>query len=252
MGIPTLVANGGVTTMSVADVDGVKIAGVLFDAGTANSPCLLQVGPAGSSVNHAANPTVLYDVSTRIGGATAGKVTTSIIINSDNVIGDNLWLWRADHGNNNTVGWTINTCQNAIIINGNNVIMYALACEHCQQYQTLWNGNGGRTYFYQSECPYDPPNQGSWMDGSVDGFASYKVTNSVTSHNGWGIGVYTVFNNAITLESAIECPATAGIGFTDECTVNLGAGNPSIVHIINNDGNSVGSGGNFESTWVGL
>ena len=188
------------------------------------------------------NPAILYDISTRIGGATAGTVTSSIIINSSDVIGDNLWLWRADHGNGGTVGWTVNTCQNGIIINGNNVIMYGLACQHNQQYQTLWNGSGGRTYFYQSECPYDPPNQASWMDGAVDGFASYKVTNSVTSHSAWGLGVYTVFDNSVTEESAIECPLT-GMMLMDEVIVQLGAGDPSIAHTINNDGPSVSNDG---------
>jgi hypothetical protein len=66
--LATFVPQNGVVPMRVADVDGVKIAGVLFDAGTTNSPVLLEVGPNGSSADHAANPTSLHDMFFRIGG----------------------------------------------------------------------------------------------------------------------------------------------------------------------------------------
>ncbi|RLV70635.1 hypothetical protein STAN_6164 [Streptomyces sp. CBMAI 2042] len=47
----------GITALSVADVDGVKIAGILIDAGTVNSPTLMEVGQAGSGARHTADPT---------------------------------------------------------------------------------------------------------------------------------------------------------------------------------------------------
>src|SRR5207237_6730546 len=46
MGFPTLVPQNGVVPMTVADVPGVDIAGLLFDAGPVSSPVLLQVGRA--------------------------------------------------------------------------------------------------------------------------------------------------------------------------------------------------------------
>ncbi len=85
------------------------------------------------------------------------------------MIGDHTWIWRADHGNGGTVGWTINTARNGLVVNGDNVTFYGLFVEHYQQYQTIWNGNGGRTYFYQNEMPYDPPNQAAYMNGSHAG-----------------------------------------------------------------------------------
>ena len=51
---------------------------------------------------------------------------------------------------------------NGLIVNGDDVTAYGLFVEHFQQYQTLWNGEGGAVYFYQSELPYDPPNQAAW------------------------------------------------------------------------------------------
>lgn len=235
LGLATLIPQNGVIPMTVADVDGVSIAGLLFDAGPTNSSVLLQVGPAGSSADHSANPTVLSDVFCRIGGAGAGQATQSLVVNSNNVILDDLWLWRADHGSG--VGWTVNPAANGLIVNGNNVTAYGLFVEHYQQYQVIWNGNSGRTYFFQNELPYDPPNQSAWMNGSVRGYAAYKVSNSVTNHEAWGLGSYCYFNvnSSVVEENSFEVPSTSGVKFHDMVTVSLG-GVGTINHIINYTG----------------
>jgi hypothetical protein len=244
LGLATLLSQNGVTAMSVADVDGVIIAGILFDAGPTNSPCQLQVGPSGSSANHSANPICLDDIFCRVGGAAVGKTTVSVQINSSNVVGDDFWIWRADHGNSGTVGWTTNTATNGLVVNGTNVTIYGLAVEHYQQYQTLWNGNGGSVYFYQSEAPYDPPNQSSWMAGSEDGYASYKVANTVTSHQAYGVGIYCYFdvNSSVILGNAIEVPTSGlnGAMFHDMTTVSLG-GVGTIAHVIDGYGATANS-----------
>ncbi|GAA4072909.1 RICIN domain-containing protein [Streptomyces shaanxiensis] len=235
LGLSTFIPDHGVTAMRVADVDGVKIAGVLFDAGTTNSSTLVEVGPGNSSASHAANPTSLHDVYFRVGGAAVGKATTSLVINSDNVIADHTWIWRADHGNG--VGWTTNTGDTGLIVNGDNVTAYGLFVEHYQKYQTIWNGNGGRTYFYQNEMPYDPPNQASWMNGSTQGYAAYKVADTVTSHQAYGVGSYCYFNvnPSVAAERAIEAPNNGGVRFTSMVTVSLG-GTGTIRHVVNNTG----------------
>ncbi|MEV2211496.1 RICIN domain-containing protein [Streptomyces sp. NPDC050997] len=235
LGLATFVPDNGITAMKVADVDGVKIAGLLFDAGTTNSPSLLEVGPSNASATHAADPTSLHDVYFRIGGAAVGKATTSLVVNSDNVIGDHMWIWRADHGSG--VGWTSNTADTGLIVNGDNVTMYGLFVEHFQKYQTIWNGNGGRTYFYQNEMPYDPPNQAAWMNGSTQGYAAYKVADSVTSHQAYGLGSYCYFNvnPSVTAAHAIEAPNNSGVRFTSMVTVSLG-GTGTISHVVNNTG----------------
>ncbi len=235
LGLATLVPNNGVTALTVADVDGVTIAGLLIDAGTVNSSLLMQVGPSGSTANHSANPTLLSDVFFRIGGAGVGKATQSLAINSNNVIIDHTWIWRADHGTG--VGWTSNTAANGLIVNGNNVTIYGLFVEHYQQYQVIWNGNGGQTYFFQNEMPYDPPNQAAWMNGSTNGYAAYKVASSVTSHEAWGLGSYCYFssNPSVVADHAFEVPNTSGVKFHDLVTVSLG-GTGTISHIINSSG----------------
>ncbi|MFD5469117.1 RICIN domain-containing protein [Streptomyces sp. NPDC127105] len=244
LGLATLIPDNGVTAMTVADVDGVKIAGVLFDAGTTNSPTLLEVGPRGSAASHAANPASLHDVYFRVGGAGVGKATTSLVVNSANVIGDHMWIWRADHGSG--VGWTSNTGDTGLVVNGDNVTMYGLFVEHYQKYQTVWNGNGGRTYFYQNEMPYDPPNQAAWMNGSTQGYAAYKVADSVTSHQAYGLGSYCYFNvnPGVTAARAIEAPNNPNVRFTSMVTVSLG-GTGTISRVINNTGGPSNSANNL-------
>ncbi|GAA2040497.1 RICIN domain-containing protein [Catenulispora yoronensis] len=239
LGLATLVPDNGNAAITTADVDGIDIAGLLISANSTNSATLMQIGPGASGTSHAANPTVLQDVFFRVGGDQAARATQSLVVNSNDVIGDDLWLWRADHSNG--VGWNTNPAANGLIVNGNNVTMYGLAVEHYQQYQTEWFGNNGRTYFYQSECPYDVPNNGSWTPGGgTVGYASYKVGSSVTSHQAWGLGVYAYFrdNPSVVLDHAIETPTGGGIAFHDMVTTVLG-GDGTINHLINGNGGQV-------------
>ncbi|MEV5749820.1 RICIN domain-containing protein [Actinoallomurus sp. NPDC052308] len=243
LGLATFVPDNGVTAITTADVDGIDISGLIISAGTTNSQTLMQVGPAGSSAGHAADPITLHDVFFRVGGDVAGKAAQSLVVNSSNTIIDHSWLWRADHGNGGTVGWNTNTAANGLVVNGANVTAYGLFTEHYQQYQVVWNGNGGRTYFYQSEMPYDVPSNASWTPGGgTNGYASYKVGAGVTSHQAWGLGVYCYFstNSGVVADRAIEVPST-GSAFHDMVTVSLG-GTGTINHIINNSGGAVRSG----------
>jgi hypothetical protein len=244
IGYATIVPDNGVTAMQVADVDGVRIKGLLFDAGAATSPALLQVGPPGSSASHAANPTTIQDVFFRIGGATVGKATTSLVVNSNNAIIDHTWAWRADHGNAGTVGWTTNTADTGVLVNGNNVLATGLFVEHYQKYQVIWNGQGGRTIFFQNEMPYDVPDQASWIaPNGLNGFAAYKVGAGVTSHEAWGLGSYCFFNvnPAVSAFHAFEVPDTANVRFHSALTVSLNF-QGTITHVINNAGGTTPSG----------
>jgi hypothetical protein len=235
LGFATLKPIKGRAAMTVADVDGVTIAGLLFDAGETESPVLLEVGAEGSKAHHIKSPTLLADVFFRVGGAGIGKAKVSLAINSSDVIVDHTWIWRADHGAG--VGWESNTGANGMVVAGNNVTAYGLFVEHYQEYQVLWKGNGGRTYFYQSEIPYDPPTQAKYTSGpNVNGWASYKVAENVTSHEAWGLGMYSVFRHPdVVLTRAIEVPKTPGVLFHHMITVALG-NLGSIDNVINDTG----------------
>ncbi len=253
LGYPTLIPQNGTPALTIADVDGVKVAGLLFDAGPVQSPTLLQVATNTSSVSHANDPTFLYDISMRVGGPEPGSTLSCMEINANDVVGDNLWLWRADHGSG--VGWTLNTCNNGLIVNGDRVTMYGLFVEHHEQYQTLWNGNWGRCYFYQSEFPYDPPSQAAWSHDGVQGYASYKVADTVTSHQAYGLGIYAVFIDCVNIScfNAIETPTNAPqVNMHDMINVYIAGnvsdgGTSSLYHIINGTGATL-SGPGFGGT----
>ena len=235
LGFATLRPVKGTAAMTTADVDGIDIAGVLFDAGPTESPVLLEVGPDKSNARHAKNPIILHDVFFRVGGAAVGRTKVNLTINSNDTLVDHTWIWRADHGDG--VGWDLNTSQNGLVVNGNDVTIYGLFVEHHQQFQVLWKGNGGRTYFYQSEIPYDPPTQASYASApGVNGWASYKVADGVSTHEAWGLGIYSVFIYPdVILTRAIEVPKSAQIRFHDMITVALGD-HGAITHVINDTG----------------
>jgi hypothetical protein len=122
------------------------------------------------------------------------------------------------------VGWDSNLSENGLVVNGNRVTIYGLFVEHHQKFQVLWNGEDGRTYFYQSEIPYDPPNQASYTSApGTNGWASYKVADNVTHHEAWGLGIYSVFTKPdVVLTRAIEVPKRSTVRFHDMITVCLG------------------------------
>src|SRR3984957_7107158 len=230
LGFATLRPGKGTAAMTTADADGIEIAGLLFDAGPSESPVLLEVGPEGSQARHAKDPITLHDVFFRVGGARVGRAKVNLRINSNDTLVDHTWIWRADHGAGG--GWEVNTSEHGL-----GVTVYGLFVEHHQQFQVLWNGNGGRTYFYQSEIPYDPPNQASYTSApGVNGWASYKVADGVTSHEAWGLGVYSVFTHQdVVLTRAIETPKNPQVRFHDMITVALGD-HGAISHVIDDTG----------------
>ncbi|WP_043444411.1 adenylyl cyclase [Arthrobacter sp. L77] len=254
LGHATLTAVDGSTPMRVADVPGVVIAGVTIDGGTVNSPVLLQVGTKngtnGAKRSDPANPTTLSDVYFRIGGPHVGKADVSLEINSDHVLIDHTWVWRADHGNEGAFGWDVSTGRNGVIVNGDDVTATGLFVEHYQEYNVIWNGERGRTVFFQNELPYDPPNQAAWQHDGVLGWAGYKVADDVRNHTLWGGGSY-VFTNvdpSIHATRGFEVPETPGVVLNHLLTVNLGAG--TIDHVVNNTGAPVSNANTGTPSYV--
>jgi hypothetical protein len=240
LGLATLVPDQGTAAVTVADVDSVTIAGILFDAGAKESPTLLRLGDTVTATSHASSPTALFDISCRVGGAAAGLATSCVTVNSNDVIIDNAWLWRADHGTG--VGWNVNRAQNGLVVNGANVAAYGLFVEHFEAYQTLWNGEGGKVYFYQSEIPYDVPSQAVWTHDGVNGYASIKVASFVAHFDARGLGIYCYFDNPVVLDDAIESPTSAGVVFQHVVTEWFkNAAGSAINHIINGTGAAVNS-----------
>ncbi|WP_406392371.1 coagulation factor 5/8 type domain-containing protein [Streptomyces sp. NBC_00887] len=235
LGLATIIPDNGVTAIKVGDVDGVKLAGLLIDAGPVNSETLVEVGPEGASADHSANPTSLQDVFVRIGGAGPGKATTSIVVNSDDTIVDHTWVWRADHGEG--VGWETNRADYGVHVKGDDVLATGLFVEHFNKYDVQWSGENGRTIFFQNEKAYDAPDQAAIQNGDVKGYAAYKVDDSVTTHEGWGMGSYCYYNVDPTIQQhhGFQAPVKPGVKFHDLLVVSLG-GKGQYEHVINDTG----------------
>lgn len=237
LGLATLRSAAGRACLEVCGDAPVTVAGLLFDAGPKPTGCLCTVGTAAPRC--APQPdgfTLLADLFFRVGGACSypTQVDTCLHIAQDGVVGDNFWIWRADHSHG--VGWDVNRARTGLLVSGRGVHLYALMVEHFQQYQTVWEGEDGRTVFYQSEIPYDVPCQEVWRGrgGTVDGFASYKIGDAVASHEAWGLGIY-LFNRdaAVELDHVMELPAAAqSIRIHNICSVMI-TGKPGIRHVIN-------------------
>ncbi len=243
LGLPTLTAEQGAVAMSVADVPGVDIAGLTIDAGPVESPVLLRIGKAAGN-NHAADPsdpTAVQDVFFRVGGPHAGRATTSLQVNSDHVILDDIWAWRADHGTG--VGWDQNTADTGVVVNGDDVNATGLFVEHYQKFQVVWNGENGSDIFFQSEMPYDVPSQEAWRSSpTTDGYAAVKVAPTVGHFAGYGMGTYSFFNQGVDIfaDHAYEVPTTPGVHLHDLLTIFLDAshGKGGIRHVVNDTGGS--------------
>jgi hypothetical protein len=241
LGLATLVPQHGNAAMVVAPDNGVKLSGLIIDAGPVNSPVLLSVGVPGPS--SAGDPDLIQDVFFRIGGAetTPVSATVSLLDNASNSIIDDVWAWRADHGN--AVGWTVNTADTGVIVTGNDVTAYGLAVEHYQKDEVIWSGKGGTEVFFQNEMPYDPPSQSAWMASPTqDGYPAFLVTPNVTAFQGYGMGSYSFFNQGVAIYSAMafQAPDTPGVQFHDILTQFLN-GSGGINSVINGTGAAVNS-----------
>ncbi|MDR0382225.1 MAG: hypothetical protein LBH86_09590 [Oscillospiraceae bacterium] len=263
--------NGNVC-VQVADVPGVRVAGLLFDAGPAAgndfanaSEALLVVGEGGftETPEMKASPIVLSDAIIRVGGLPTNvpyKAKNGLIINADYTILDHAWIWRADHGDQ--VGWTLNQTDNGLVVNGDHVITYGLHAEHFQKYDVLWNGDDGRCFYLQNERPYDPPETdegvpGAWRDTSLadpkydyigplserqQGYAAFRVGDDVKNFEGWGLVSYDVFvqNMSVpfrTIWSAFITPAeNANIKIHQVGTLSISQRRGEIAHVINGEG----------------
>jgi len=207
--------------------------------------CRGEIGDDGSPND----PGFMFDIFARVGGDDSrASVHTMVQINSGNVIGDNIWLWRADHNKlqaGETPGWNYDSwseyhlvqkhecrCAHGLEVSGRNVTMYALFVEHTLESLTLWMGDGGKTFFYQSELPYDV----SQEDYADRGYCGYEVDKNVQTHEAYGVGVYSFFRDSeVFVPMGIRTPSRPGVKFVNPFTKYLN-GHGGIKSIINGVG----------------
>ena len=101
--------------------------------------------------------------------------------------------------------------------------MRGLFVEHFQNYQTVWLGNDGSLYFYQSELPYNVPSLTAWHCSLPDGLknspnavtqtgcAALYLGKNVINFVGRGIGIYSyLLHPDIAVSSVIMIPRKPG------------------------------------------
>ena len=244
LGFATLVPQHGNAAMVVLPNTGVKVSGLIFDAGPVNSPVLLSVGTPLPAAGSATDPDTIQDVFFRIGGAetTNTSATVSLLDNASNSIIDDVWAWRADHGND--VGWTENTGDNGLVVTGNDVTAYGLAVEHYQKSEVVWTGQGGTDVFFQNELPYDPPSQAAWDESATfDGYPAFQVGEQCEDlqglRHGQLRGLHRHHRHALRHRGV---PGTAGPGvqFNDVFGVWIG-GSGGLDSVVNGTGGPVTS-----------
>jgi hypothetical protein len=244
LGFATLVPAKGNTALKVLPNTGVKVSGLIVDAGPVNSPVLVSVGTPGQAKGAADDPDLIQDVFFRIGGAetTTTSATVSLQDNASDSIIDDVWAWRADHGND--TGWTANKGATGVLVTGDDVTAYGLAVEHYQKTEVSWTGQGGTDVFFQNELPYDVPDQASWNESpSFSGYPAFQVGRGVRSFDGYGMGSYVVFiDTSATLHvtSAFTAPDTPGVRFSDVFGVWI-AGSGGLDSVVNGVGGPVTS-----------
>lgn len=236
-GMPTILSSG-TPCIVVKDVSNVVVASVILDCGPNKTTTLLKWGTKKED-----HPGYAHDIFTRVGGAVDYKTScdSMVEINSNGVIGDNFWLWRADHGigmNADPGDFSYNVSTNGLVVNGDNVVMYGLAVEHCQEDLVSWVGEYGSTYWFQSEVPYDMPP--GWD------YYAYHVADNVKTHTAIGMGSYTFLYQPVMIPNAFKSPdpsTTPGIIMKGLFVWNgFPSGNSGWTHIYNNQGGPVYTG----------
>ena len=239
IGFPTLLSSNGQAAIEIAaGLDDVRVAGLLLESGTAVTADVATVAPLlrwGSGTASAAESarSVLSDIFARVGAFsyTAGSfkasctVTTAssmVEINDHGLTVDNTWFWHADHDD---CGSASDRCYSAhgLTVNGDNVTVVGLAAEHSMEDLVVWNGEGGRTFFYQAELPYH--------DAAFAG-AGYAVDARVKKHEGYGLGVY-IIGGGLSVKSAIRAPPSSN--FTNMVTLVLGGSTSQFASMLCDD-----------------
>lgn len=201
-------------------------------------------------------PSAIHDLYCFVGGRRTErtvKVQCMVKIFASDVVGDNLWLWRADHcllmpketpNRPELSEYHVTTegecqCETGLEVYGDRVTMYGLAAEHTTGDITSWRGQHGRVYFYQSELPYDVT-----RERYVEDTCGYRVHIGADHHIAKGIGVYSYFRDCpnIKVKSGVSHHAFFG-SFSNVFTVWLN-GFSGLKSVINGEGPVTSSPGN--------
>jgi len=227
LGYATIIPTGGHPAIVVADdAEGVRLSGFLLQAGKKRSEALLLVGEHPRDGGSQSNPTIIYDIFSRVGGGEIepgddpavvnpdflGTCETMVVVNQNHTILDHIWCWRADHvgSDQSGLGTEFARVDHAVVVRGDRVKMFGVFAENALKEQIVWEGDSGELYFQQSTLPSD-------VSGDWD-YPGTRVTGR--DFKGSGMGVYSFFSNKHTVDldppvAAPEVP-TAFLVFNED------------------------------------
>lgn len=233
LGLATIQApgNGRPCIHVSSHAQGVRLSGLCLEASIISKfayerSTLLEWGEAKHcGVGDSNHPGVIHDLYCFVGGRNPNRtvqVQSMVKIYSSHVVGDNLWLWRADHtqlmnkkeppNQPHLSEYHVTTfgecrCDTGLEVFGDHVTFYGLAIEHTYRDMLVWHGHHGKVLFYQSEMPYDVPGV-AYRD-----VAGYRVMASARHHAAKGIGVYSYFRDYddVIVDSAVAHHAPDGL-----------------------------------------
>ena len=246
LGFATLTAGNGNAVLTTADVPGIDLSGLLVDAGPVNSPVLMQIGTLignnGGPHNNPSDPTALQDVFFRVGGPHVGKATVALVVNTDNTILDDLWIWRADHGVPGSVGWTVNTADTGLVVTGDHVYRDRAVRRALPEVQRHLGRQPRRSHLLPERAALRPADPGRLPARRRARLGSLQGGRLVRSFQGYGMGsyIFTNVNPDIHVSHSFEVPVTPGVQMNDLLTINL-SGPGTIDHVINDTGGPVSS-----------
>jgi len=264
LGLATLEAprNGRPCIHVPPNLPGVRIAGIMLEATEKDATAadknvktaLLEWGDVEvKDTGKRDDPGAMHDIFVRVGGATAGDRTKIAVdammrIHSGHVVGDNLWIWRADHAalgpgekanypHISPIFWQSEQneyrAEIGLEVTADDVSMYGLAVEHANEHQLIWAGENGSVVFYQCEFPY-----GVYKDFAEKSFRGYLVKDHVQKHEVHAPGVYSNFrNDNVQTKTAMDIPEREGISVANPFIVKLD-NQGGILSVINGKGGS--------------
>ena len=126
--------------MRRANVPGVELSRAHFRRRTAQLAGPAPGGRAGIAAGrrpHRRPHRSCRTCSSESAGRTPARPRSAWSVNSNNVILDDIWAWRADHGPG--VGWTSEHSRHGRGQTGTTSLATGLFVEHYQKYEVIWN-----------------------------------------------------------------------------------------------------------------
>ena len=254
IGFATIVTTSNRPCIRVTnDAIGVRIAGLMLEAGEGNAESLLLVGDTPNGGGNNDNPTFVQDVFGRIGPNFKTRCGAMMTINQRFTIVDHTWLWRADHSQTVDGGLGSGNCvsDNGLVVNGDDVYCYGVFSEHHLKECVLWQGANGRLYFLQCELAYDVADIVGWD------YPGLRVTGSgfVASN----IGVYTFFSKSQgstatnpSVTSSCVVPNDAKLSAVCNVFLNADTGAGRMLSIVNGRGPATSASNHDQPMWTSL